>query len=93
VERINETTIRIDGTFSIDDFNEEFKVAIDQEDFHTMAGFVFGHLGRAPEVGDKVAVPGLTFEVVDVAGTRIERLQVEFVPVPESADVAGSDVR
>ncbi len=93
VERINETTIRIDGTFSIDDFNEEFKVEIDQEDFHTMAGFVFGHLGRAPEVGDKIAVPGLTFEVVHVAGTRIERLQVEFVPVPESADVAGSSER
>jgi putative hemolysin len=89
VERIDETTIRIDGTFPIDDFNEEFGQALDQEDFHTMAGFVFGLLGRAPEVGDRIDVPGLAFEVVDVAGTRIERLQVEFVAVPEPAPSAG----
>ena len=93
VERIDETTIRIDGTFPIDDFNEEFGQQLDQEDFHTMAGFVFGLLGRAPEVGDRIEVPGLAFEVVDVAGTRIERLQVEFVAVLEPADGAGDDER
>ena len=47
VERLSETTIRIDGSFTIDDFNEEFGTHIDSEDFHTVAGFVFGHLGRA----------------------------------------------
>ena len=93
VERIDETTIRIDGTFPIDDFNEEFGQQLDQEDFHTMAGFVFGLLGRAPEAGDRIEVPGLALEVVDVAGTRIERLQVEFVAVLEPADDAGDDER
>ena len=93
VERIDETTIRIDGTFPIDDFNEEFGQQLDQEDFHTMAGFVFGLLGRAPEAGDRIEVPGLALEVVDVAGTRIERLQVEFVAVLEPADGAGDDER
>ena len=46
--------IRIDGSFTIDDFNEQFGTEIDDEDFHTVAGFVFGHLGRAAEVGDEV---------------------------------------
>ena len=46
--------IRIDGTFTIDDFNEQFGTAIDHEDYHTVAGFVFGHLGRAADVGDEV---------------------------------------
>ena len=54
VERVDETTIRIDGSFTIDDFNEQFGTTIDDEDFHTVAGFVFGHLGRAAEVGDEV---------------------------------------
>ena len=58
-----------------------------------MAGFVFGLLGRAPEAGDRIEVPGLALEVVDVAGTRIERLQVEFVAVLEPADDAGDDER
>lgn len=90
VERVDETTIRIDGTFTIDDFNEEFGRELDSEDYNTMAGFVFGELGRAPAVGDKLAVEGLAFTVLDVKGTRIERLEVEFLPVetpaPETPD-------
>ena len=42
VERVDEDTIRIDGTFSIDDFNEEFDIELPNEDYHTIAGFVFG---------------------------------------------------
>ena len=42
VERVDEDTIRIDGTFSIDDFNEEFDIELPIEDYHTIAGFVFG---------------------------------------------------
>ena len=47
VERVDENTIRIDGTFPIDDFNEQFGRNLPQEDYHTVAGFVFGLLGRA----------------------------------------------
>ena len=54
IERVDETTIRIDGTFPIDDFNEEFGTAIEHEDFHTVAGYVFDLLGRAAEPGDEV---------------------------------------
>jgi putative hemolysin len=78
VERIDDTKIRIDGTFPIDDFNEQFGTALPVEDYHTMAGFVFGQIGRAPEPGDVVAHDGIRFQVVDVEGSRIERLEVEF---------------
>src|SRR4051794_19266946 len=54
VERIDDDTIRIDGTFPIDDFNEQFDCSVPQEDYHTVAGFVFGQLGRAAEPGDEV---------------------------------------
>ena len=46
VERVDDDTIRIDGTFPIDDFNEQFDVDLPDEDYHTVAGFVFGQLGR-----------------------------------------------
>jgi magnesium and cobalt exporter, CNNM family len=82
IERVDEQTIKIDGTFPIDDFNEQFKTELPIEDFHTVAGFVFGLLGRAPEEGDRVEHDGLAFTVVELEGSRIERLQVEFVPVP-----------
>jgi putative hemolysin len=78
VERIDEKHIRIDGTFTIDDFNEQFGTALEQGDYHTMAGLVFGELGRQPEVGDAVAVDGLRLEVLEVEGSRIGRIEVEF---------------
>jgi len=83
VERIDDHTIRIDGTFPIDDFNEQFGQALPSEDYHTVAGFVFGLLGRAAEPGDVVEHGGLRFLVVATEGSRIERLQVEFLPPAE----------
>ncbi len=80
VERLENGRIRIHGTFPIDDFNEQFDQELPQEDYHTIAGFVFGHLGRSPEEGDEVEHDGLRFEVVEVDGPRIERLEVEFAP-------------
>jgi magnesium and cobalt exporter, CNNM family len=78
IERIDEKHIRIDGTYTIDDFNEEFGTELEQEDFHTMAGLVFGELGRAPEVGDAVRSDGLQLSVLEVEGSRIMKLEVEF---------------
>jgi CBS domain containing-hemolysin-like protein len=85
IERIDETTIRIDGTFPIDDFNEELGTAIEHEDFHTVAGYVFDLIGRAAEPGDEVLTDGLRFTVLDVEGSRIQRIEVEFLPTPEPA--------
>jgi len=80
VERVDEDTVRIDGTFTIDDFNETFDVEIPEEDYHTVAGFVFGQLGRAAVPGDEVAHDGVRFHVESVEGQRIDRLLVTFQP-------------
>jgi len=79
VERVDEQTIRIDGTFTIDDFNEQFGTSVEQEDYHTLAGYVFGHLGRAAAPGDEVRADGLRFTVLETSGSRIHRIEVEFL--------------
>ena len=84
IERLDEHRIRIDGTFPIDDFNEQFERSVPIEDYHTMGGYIFGLLGRAPESGDVLEEDGLRFKVVDLEGSRIERLEVEFLPEPTS---------
>src|SRR3954471_14927238 len=85
VERVDESTIRIDGTFPIDDFNEQLGTSIEHEDFHTVAGYVFDLIGRAAEPGDEVLTDDLRFTVLDVEGSRIQRLEVEFLPTAEPA--------
>ena len=77
-ERLDETRIRVDGSFTIDDFNEAFGTELEQEDYHTLAGLVFGALGHAAEVGDEIAVDGIRLTVIEVEGSRISRLEVEF---------------
>lgn len=79
VERLDERRIRLDGTYPIDDFNEEFGQGLPHDDYHTVAGFVFGQLGRAAERGDEIEHDGLVFRVIEVEGSRIERLEVEFL--------------
>jgi putative hemolysin len=87
VERVDDNRIRVDGTFPIDDFNERFEQELPQDDYHTVAGFVFGALGRAAQAGDEVLWNGLRFHVLDVDGPRIERLEVEFLPEEEQEEV------
>jgi putative hemolysin len=82
VEHVDDKTVRIDGTFPIDDFNEKFRVELPIEDYHTVAGFVFGLLGRAAAAGDEVEYDGLRFRVAEVEGSRIEKLEVQFVVPP-----------
>jgi putative hemolysin len=90
VERLADGRVRIHGTYPIDDFNEQFQQELPQEDYHTVAGFVFGQLGRAAERGDEITYDGLRFEVVEVDGPRIERLEVEFLPEEERERVEAS---
>jgi len=78
VEQVDEDTIRIDGTFPIDDFNEQFRTELPVEDYHTMAGFVFGQLGRAAQEGDEVSHDGMVFRVEEIEGQRIDKLAVTF---------------
>jgi magnesium and cobalt exporter, CNNM family len=88
VERIDETRVRIDGSYTIDDFNEAFGTELSQDGFHTMAGLVFGMLGRAPEVEDTVVVDGVRLTVLEIEGSRILRLEVEL-GVDDSKPPAG----
>jgi putative hemolysin len=90
IEQVDEDTIKIDGTFPIDDFNERFRTDLPQEDYHTVAGFVFGLLGRQPEVGDDVAHDGMRFDVLEVDGSRINKLAVTF---EQRRDQRGRDDR
>jgi CBS domain containing-hemolysin-like protein len=80
IEQLDDGRVRLHGTFPIDDFNQQFKRSLPIEDYHTIGGFVFGLLGRAPEPGDEVQYDGVQFKVLDVEGSRIERLEVELLP-------------
>ena len=68
----------LDGMLPVDEFKEIFHVGKlpGESSYHTLAGFVLVQMGRIPSVGNNFEWSGLRFEVVDMDGTRIDKMLV-----------------
>jgi CBS domain containing-hemolysin-like protein len=78
---------RLDGSVTISEFNSQFGAALDDTDYTTIGGYIFGQLGRLPRPGDRVSVGPFTFEVVEMEGRRVKTIRLHG-PKPEEAPVA-----
>ncbi len=76
LERIDEHTVRVTGSMTIDDFNETLGTGLPQEGPRTLAGLVFDALGRRPEPGDEIDLAGVRIAVDELDGLRITGLLV-----------------
>ncbi len=66
----------IDGGTEIRDVNRQFGLNLDDADYTTIGGLLFGTLGRLPKVGDRITVGGAAFEIVEMDGRRVGRARV-----------------
>jgi CBS domain containing-hemolysin-like protein len=69
------------GETHISEVNEQYGLAVPDEDYTTIGGFVFGALGRLPQAGDRVASSGALFTVKSMDGRRIETLAMDIAAV------------
>jgi len=76
---------RIDGSMPISEFNSQFDATLDDADYTTIGGYIFGQLGRLPRVGDRVTVGLLTFEVVEMEGRRVKTVRLYSSKPEETA--------
>lgn len=76
------------GSSEISDVNRLLKLHLDDADYTTIGGLLFGQLGRLPKVGDRVNLQGATFEILEMDGRRVGRVRVwpttAHVPEPSS---------
>src|SRR5712692_5003832 len=76
------------GSTEISDVNRLLKLNLDDADYTTIGGLLFGRLGRLPKVGDRVNLQGATFEILEMDGRRVGRVRVwpatTHVPEPSS---------
>jgi CBS domain containing-hemolysin-like protein len=75
---------RLDGSMPISGFNAEYDGTLDDTDYTTIGGYVFGQLGRLPRVGDRVTAGPFTFEVVEMDGRRVKTIRLHIAR-PEEA--------
>jgi CBS domain containing-hemolysin-like protein len=71
----------VPGSTEIGDINRLLRLHLDDADYTTIGGLLFGSLGRLPKVGDRVTLQGATFEILEMDGRRVGRVRVW----PESA--------
>jgi putative hemolysin len=77
LERIDEHTVRVAGSMTIDDFNETTGASLPQHDGpRTLAGLAFDALGRRPQPGDTVTLDGASICIEELDGLRITRLRI-----------------
>ena len=67
---------KLDGATPIDALHVLFGVDVEDEPVETVGGFVFGRLGRLPEVGQRIEAFGLEFVVRRVEGRRVKSVIV-----------------
>jgi len=71
-----DSAARLDGALPITEFNTKYDASLDDTDYTTLGGYVFGQLGRLPRPGDRVTVMPHTFEVVEMDGRRVKSLRL-----------------
>jgi CBS domain containing-hemolysin-like protein len=76
---------RLDGGMPISEFNTQFDAALDDADYTTVGGYIFGQLGRLPRVGDRVPAGLLTLEVVEMDGRRVKTVRLHTARPEETA--------
>jgi putative hemolysin len=82
VVRRPDGSLLIDGMLPIDEFEELAGChgLRGDADIETLAGLVIHRLGHLPSVGERIAIDGMTFEVVDLDDRRVDRLLVTLPP-------------
>ena len=76
----------LDGAMTLSEFNAAWGTDLDDRDYTTLGGFLFGELGRLPRVGDRVVVAMRTFEIVSMEGRRVKEVRMTTEARQESTD-------
>lgn len=95
IEPLGDDQARIDGRASVDDLMEHFDVTFngsDHEEYDTVGGLVYHHIGGVPKVGDTVEVNGtLTLTVESTDGRRVGKVMAVRRRRDDATDDDGDD--
>jgi len=67
---------QVSGAMLVVDLEDELGIEISDRDSDTVAGLALSGIGRRPRVGDRVELPGIVLEVLEVQGNRIRSLRL-----------------
>lgn len=90
VERIvslEEDMWQVDGSVLLEELSEAIDMYLESEEYDTLNGLVFHHLGTSPEKDDKVELEGLEIQVTQVDNYQVETAIIRKTAPAEPAEV------
>jgi len=80
VKKIDQNTIEVDARMYVDDLNDELELNLpEDEDYDTIGGFVFSHLGYIPKTGVSFDYENLKFTITSAEPRRIKRIRIKLL--------------
>lgn len=76
---LDDGRIVVQGSMSIDAFNEIFDTGLTDDENESMAGYVTGMLGSIPGEGETIELGGLRFHIISAQPNRIRKMRVEKI--------------
>jgi CBS domain containing-hemolysin-like protein len=73
--REGDGTFLVSGRADIDLLKEKLGLDVNGKGFDTVSGFVLAVIGRVPQAGEAIDYQGMTIEVVDAEGHRINKVR------------------
>ena len=67
----------IDPSIRLDDLGKMIECSFPEGEYNTLAGFIYHHLGRVPELGDSIKLPKCKIAVERMDGHRITLVSLE----------------
>jgi putative hemolysin len=87
IEEIAANRYLVDGKTDIEKVNERLGVALPEDEFETIGGFVLGLFGRLPAEGDQVKYENMMFTVLRLRKNRISRIRVlKYAPEHQESE-------
>jgi putative hemolysin len=88
----NDGSWLLDGLMTVDDLKDQLdvdEIPGEYDRFETLSGFVMSQLGDVPKEGDWFEWHGYRFDVIDMDGLRVDKVQVNVIPpeAPKPADI------
>lgn len=84
IQQISENLYQVEAKTEVEDFNEHFQCGLSEEEYDTVGGLVTSQLGHLPEVGEKVSLESMLFEVAAADNRRILKLYVSMDDVSDT---------
>jgi len=81
---------RVEGVCEVEEFNEKVREVLPEGEYETVAGLFLDRVGRIPQQGDEIELPGASLEVLERTDRRVLWLKITLPSEDPSLEKAGT---